>query len=49
LRADVDPRGAFDLVFAPLLYRLLMGHAPLDEAAADAIVDLALRVLALGD
>jgi hypothetical protein len=24
-----------------------MGHAPLDEAAADAIVDLALRVLPL--
>ena len=49
LRADVDPGAAFDLVFAPLLYRLLLGHAPLDEAAADAIVDVALRGLALGD
>ena len=49
LRADVDPGVAFDLVFAPLLYRLLLGHAPLDEAAADAIVDVALRGLALGD
>ena len=49
LRADVDPGVAFDLVFAPLLYRLLLGHDPLDEAAADAIVDVALRGLALGD
>jgi AcrR family transcriptional regulator len=49
LRADVDSGAAFDLVFAPLLYRLLLGHVPLDEAAADAIVDVALRGLALGD
>jgi hypothetical protein len=49
LRADVDLGAAFDLVFAPLLYRLLFGHDPLDEAAADAIVDVALRGLALGD
>jgi hypothetical protein len=31
-RTDVDPEAAFDLVFGPLLYRLLIGHAPLDEA-----------------
>jgi AcrR family transcriptional regulator len=46
LRADVDPDAAFDLVFAPLLYRLLMGHAPLDEAAADMFVDAAMSGLA---
>ena len=46
LRADVDPEAAFDLVFAPLLYRLLMGHAPLDEAAADMFVDAAMSGLA---
>jgi hypothetical protein len=32
LRTDVDLEAAFDLVFGPLLYRLLTGHAPLDEA-----------------
>jgi AcrR family transcriptional regulator len=49
LRADVDPDAAIDLVFGPPLYRLLIGHAPLDEAAADAMVDAAMRGLAVGD
>ena len=49
LRADVDPDAAIDLVFGPPLYRLLIGHAPLNEAAADAIVDAAMRGLAIGD
>lgn len=49
VRADVDPEVAIDVVFAPPLYRLMMGHAPLDDAAADAIVDAAMRGLALGD
>jgi AcrR family transcriptional regulator len=49
LRTDVDLEAAFDLVFGPLLYRLLIGHAPLDEAAVDAIVDAAMRGLAPGD
>jgi hypothetical protein len=31
------------------LYRLLIGHAPLTEAAADAIVDVAIRGLARSD
>ncbi|WP_353356863.1 hypothetical protein [Mycobacterium sp.] len=35
--------------FGPLLYRLLIGHAPLDEAGGDAIVDAAMRGLAPGD
>jgi len=49
LRTDVDPKAAFDLVFGPLLYRLLIGHAPLDEAGVDAIVDATMRGLARGD
>src|ERR1700755_3260712 len=47
LRPDVDLEAAFDLLFGPLLYRLLIGHAPLDEAGVDAIVDAAMRGLAL--
>jgi hypothetical protein len=31
------------------VYRLLIGHAPLDEAGVDAIVDAAMRGLAPGD
>ena len=49
LRTDVDLEAAFDLLFGPLLYRLLIGHAPLDEAGVDAIVDAAMRGLAPGD
>ena len=46
LRADVDPEVAIDLIFGPAMYRLVAGHAPLDDAAADAIVDAAVRGLA---
>jgi AcrR family transcriptional regulator len=46
LRSDVEPEVAVDLVFGPALYRLVAGHAPLDEAAADRIVDVAVRGLA---
>ena len=49
LRGDVDPEAAIDLVIGPALYRLMIGHAPLTEAAADAIVDAAIRGLAEGD
>jgi AcrR family transcriptional regulator len=45
LRPDVDPEAAIDLVFGPAMYRLVAGHAPLDDAAADAIVDAAIRGL----
>ena len=47
LRPDADPEAAIDLVFGPAMYRLVAGHAPLDAAAADAIIDAALRGLAL--
>jgi AcrR family transcriptional regulator len=46
LRRDLDSEAAIDLVFGPAMYRLVAGHAPLDDAAADAIVDLAIRGLA---
>jgi hypothetical protein len=49
LRADVDPGAAVDLLVGAALYRLLLGHAPLDDAAADSIVDAAIRGFALGD
>src|ERR1700754_3784297 len=46
LRADVDPDAALDLVAGPALYRLMIGHAPLTDEAADALVDAAIRGLA---
>jgi AcrR family transcriptional regulator len=49
LRDDVDPEAAIDVVIGGALYRLLMGHGPLTETAADAIVDVAVRGLATGD
>jgi AcrR family transcriptional regulator len=45
LRADVDPEVAIDLIFGPAMYRLVAGHAPLDDTAADAVVDAAIRGL----
>jgi len=49
LRPDVDPEVAIDLVFGPAIYRLATRHAPLDAAAADAIVDAAIYGLAVCD
>ncbi|WP_123024937.1 TetR/AcrR family transcriptional regulator [Mycolicibacterium stellerae] len=49
LRPDVDPDAALDLVIGPALYRLMIGHAPLSDEAADLIVDAAIRGLALSD
>lgn len=46
LRPDVDPEVAIDLIFGPAMYRLVAGHAPLNNASADAIVDAAMRGLA---
>ncbi|ULP38976.1 TetR/AcrR family transcriptional regulator [Mycolicibacterium rufum] len=45
LRPDIDREIAVDLVFGPALYRLLTTDAALDDAAADAIVDAAMRGL----
>jgi AcrR family transcriptional regulator len=45
LRADVDGDVAIDLVFGPAMYRLMTGYSPLSDAAADDIVDAAMRGL----
>jgi AcrR family transcriptional regulator len=46
LRADLDMAATLDLIFAPVYYRLLFGHEPLDEAFATKSVDEVLRGIA---
>jgi AcrR family transcriptional regulator len=46
LRKDVDIEAALDLIYAPLYFRLLIGHGPLDSAFTDSILDMALAGLA---
>lgn len=46
LSPDIDAEVAIDLIFGPAMYRLIAGHAPLNNASADAIVDAAMRALA---
>lgn len=43
LREDFSIDAALDLIYGPIFYRLLAGHAPLDEAFANEIVALALE------
>ena len=45
VRPGVDIEIALDLIYAPIFYRILVGHAPLDEAFVDGCLDLALRGL----
>jgi AcrR family transcriptional regulator len=45
LRPDIDYEVTLDLIYAPLFFRLLIGHGPLDKAYADAILDAALKGL----
>ena len=45
LRKDIDVEAALDLIYAPLYFRLLIGHGPLDAKFTDAILDLALEGL----
>lgn len=47
-RANADLDLALDLVLAPVFFRLLLGHGPLDDTFADAVVDLAVRGLGTG-
>ncbi len=42
VRDDIDPDVAFDLIFGPMVSRLLTRHAPLSEAVADQLVSAAL-------
>jgi AcrR family transcriptional regulator len=46
LRADLDLPATLDLVFAPVYYRLLFSHEPLDEAFAERTVAQALAGIA---
>jgi AcrR family transcriptional regulator len=45
LRGEVDSELALDLIFGPMVYRLMAGHAPLDETQAKAIVQTVFRGL----
>ena len=48
VRGDLDVEVALDQLYGPLFFRLLMGHAPLDEAFVDAVLDQALRGMHAG-
>ncbi len=43
LREDLDLEAAVDILYGPIYYRLLVGHAPLDEDFADTLADHILR------
>lgn len=45
LRANADLDVALDLIYAPLYFRLLIGHGALDGDFTDAILDTALKGL----
>ncbi len=45
LHEPTDIEAVLDLIYAPLYFRLLIGHGPLDESFTDAILDLALNGL----
>jgi AcrR family transcriptional regulator len=42
LREPTDIDAVLDLIYAPLYFRLLIGHGPLDDLFTDRILDLAL-------
>jgi len=42
VRPDADLEVALDLIYAPLFFRLLIGHGPLDRGFTDALLDMAL-------
>ncbi|MGQ0641080.1 MAG: TetR/AcrR family transcriptional regulator [Gemmatimonadaceae bacterium] len=46
LRRDIDIDIALDLIYAPIFYRLLVGHAPLDARFTDAVLRHAVQGLA---
>lgn len=39
IRPELDGELVLDLIFGPMIYRLLVGHGPLDEVQAAAIID----------
>src|SRR5688572_31232094 len=46
LRADLDVDVTLDLLYAPLYFRLLVGHGPLDTPLVDRLVEHALQGVA---
>lgn len=46
IRARIDLEVALDLIYAPVFYRILVGHAPLNEPFVDAVLDQLLKGLA---
>jgi AcrR family transcriptional regulator len=46
LRRELDLEVTLDLIYGPLYYRLLVGHAPLDRRFTDTLLDQALAGLA---
>src|SRR5205085_1498220 len=40
VRKDIDVELVIDLLFGPVVFRLLSNHAPLDDATAKSIVDV---------
>jgi hypothetical protein len=47
IREDVHLEVALDQLYGPLFFRLLIGHAPLDEHFTDLVLDETLRGLSL--
>ncbi|MEU0968271.1 TetR-like C-terminal domain-containing protein [Streptomyces sp. NPDC005917] len=45
IAADVDPELLIDVVYGVLWYRLLLDHAPLDEAAGRQLASLVVRAV----
>jgi AcrR family transcriptional regulator len=43
IRQDVDGELGLDLIFGPMVYRLLVGHGPLNEGEAAAFIDAIFR------
>lgn len=45
VRPGIEIDAALDIIYAPLFFRLLMGHGPLDRKFVDAVLDHALEGL----
>jgi len=45
IRPDIDLEVALDLLYGPLVFRLLLGHAPLDASFTDRLLNHVLRGL----
>jgi AcrR family transcriptional regulator len=49
LREDLDPEVAVDILYGPIYYRMLVGHAPLEEDFANALADHVFAGFSAGD